>query len=195
LPVVCVAVTALRVIYGREFSIETHFRVDEILAGGCLALLYYASPWPGALARVPMVVPAALLLWASHPEGGWVTYARPYCAATLIGTTVCGSGGWVRAALSGGVLRYVAAISYALYVIHPSTTHGWLGTGGTAARYLVKRPISFVLSFGLAHWSTYGYERHFIAWGKRRAHRERVAGSGENVRPADPGVERADQAV
>jgi peptidoglycan/LPS O-acetylase OafA/YrhL len=191
LPLLCVAITALRVAYGEKFSIVTHFRVDEILAGGCLALLYYRSPWPGALARVPMVVPAALLLVASHPDGGVMTYARPYCAAALVGTTVCGSGGVIRRILSGPVLRYVAAISYALYVVHPATTYGWLGTGGTATKYLLKRPISFLLSFGLAHASTYGYERHWIAWGKRRAHGHGAAPAG--ARP--PGVERADQAV
>ncbi len=40
LPLLCVAVTAIRVVNGAHISIVTWFRVDEILAGATLALAY-----------------------------------------------------------------------------------------------------------------------------------------------------------
>src|SRR5581483_7399243 len=37
-PLICLVVTGARIAYGEQISIVTWFRVDEILAGGCLAL-------------------------------------------------------------------------------------------------------------------------------------------------------------
>ena len=67
-------------------------------------------------------------------------------------------------------MHYIAEISYALYVIHPLTMAGWLGSGDTLEKYL-KRPICFALTFGLSHLSTFRMERLFIAWGKHLSHR------------------------
>ena len=39
-PAVCLAVTATRIRYGEYISIVTWWRIDEILAGGCLALVF-----------------------------------------------------------------------------------------------------------------------------------------------------------
>jgi peptidoglycan/LPS O-acetylase OafA/YrhL len=61
----------------------------------------------------------------------------------------------------------VAGISYALYIWHPMTALGWLGTGGGWERYLIKRPISFALTFLLAHLSTNTLEAWFIRLAKR----------------------------
>jgi peptidoglycan/LPS O-acetylase OafA/YrhL len=56
-------------------------------------------------------------------------------------------------------MRYVANISYALYVIHPLTAYGWMNEGSVLIKYLLKRPISLVLTFTLAHLSTFYWER------------------------------------
>jgi peptidoglycan/LPS O-acetylase OafA/YrhL len=53
----------------------------------------------------------------------------------------------------------VGAISYALYVIHPLTFQGWMNEGSPYNRYLFKRPISFALTFAVAHLSTFYWER------------------------------------
>lgn len=68
----------------------------------------------------------------------------------------------IRRACRNGILRYLAGISYALYVWHPMTALGLLGTGGGWERYLIKRPISFALTFLLAHVSTNTLEGYFI---------------------------------
>jgi peptidoglycan/LPS O-acetylase OafA/YrhL len=52
-------------------------------------------------------------------------------------------------------------ISYALYVIHPATALGWMNEGSTTTKYLLKRPISFALTFMLAHLSTFYWERRW----------------------------------
>jgi hypothetical protein len=62
-------------------------------------------------------------------------------------------------------------------VIHPLTMLGWLGSGGALEKYL-KRPICFVLTFDLAHLSTFRYKRRWIALDKRLscgAHAPRIA--------------------
>jgi peptidoglycan/LPS O-acetylase OafA/YrhL len=66
------------------------------------------------------------------------------------------------------MLAYLAKISYALYVIHPVTTLGWLGEGDVVVRY-TKRIGSFFLSFLFAHVSTNYYERYWIGLGHRLA--------------------------
>jgi peptidoglycan/LPS O-acetylase OafA/YrhL len=66
--------------------------------------------------------------------------------------------------------RYVAEISYALYVIHPLTMYGWMGTGDFVVRY-AKRAVSIALSVLLAHVSTFTFERRFTDWGRRLSKR------------------------
>ncbi len=181
LPLFALGVTAHRVTLGVKGSIVTDVRVDEILAGATLALI-----WAGELgklaaggAKVLRLIP--LWIWfipfalSCHPVGGAWMYLRPYCGAAVVGHTLLSErqGWWL---LRNRGMRYVAEISYALYVIHPLTMYGWLGSGGTVEKYL-KRPISFALTFGLAHLSTFHMERHFIAWGKQitRKHAARPA--------------------
>ncbi len=51
-------------------------------------------------------------------------------------------------------------------MIHPLTMHGWLGSGATTVKYL-KRILCFGLTFGLAHISTFQFERRWIKLGKQ----------------------------
>jgi len=44
-------------------------------------------------------------------------------------------------------------------VIHPATARGWLEGSGLIDKYLIKRPVSFALTFALAHLSTFYWER------------------------------------
>lgn len=169
LPVICLGVTALRIATHTPVSIVTLYRVDEILAGASLAWLFhgpFSSRLRRALAEVPPWFPLLLLLLASHPALPWFEYARPYCAAALVGTTLFHEGtAWSRA-LETRTLAYLAAISYALYIWHPLTTHGWFDAGGKLVKY-AKRPLAIALSFAMAHLSTFYLERPFIALGKR----------------------------
>jgi peptidoglycan/LPS O-acetylase OafA/YrhL len=68
------------------------------------------------------------------------------------------------------VLAYIAAVSYALYIVHPMLAHTWLGSGATLVKY-AKRPLLLLAIFGIAHLSTFYYEHRWIAFGKRFAAR------------------------
>jgi len=169
LPVLCLAITGFRIFHHEPMSIVTWFRVDEILAGATLALLMHL-PGSERLRRVLLPLNPyfmmVLLVLASHDRLPWLEYARPYIAASLVGCTLVRSHGWFSSLLSSEPLRYMANISYAIYVIHPITMTGWLGSGGTLVRYL-KRPLCFALSFLGAHLSTQYYESFWIKLGKR----------------------------
>jgi peptidoglycan/LPS O-acetylase OafA/YrhL len=164
-PIVCVAVTLARIIYGVHISIVTWWRVDEILTGGCLALIVSSKRLPRLPAITPLIL-APLLLLSAHPQFGPINYARPYLAAILVGSTIRPREDILQRLLCSRPLAYIAEISYALYVIHPLTYAGWLGEGDTAVRYL-KRIGSFAMCFAFAHISTRHFERHFIQLGRR----------------------------
>lgn len=169
LPALCLLVTALRVAHGEEISIVSWYRIDEILAGAALALAHAGrlGPQPQRLlaAANPYLL-CALLAASCHPASGSLNYLRPYLAALLVGATLLGGPTRLAALLRAGVLRYLAQVSYALYVIHPLLAHGWLGAGDGMEKY-AKRPLLFAALFALAHLSSFQYERRWIALGKR----------------------------
>lgn len=174
LPVLCALVTLERIRSGDVLSVFTHRRIDEILAGCCLALVYHgelAALVKRALARLHPLAALAMFAVVCHPAAGPLQYLRPYAGAAVVGATLMrGTGGRINAALGHPALKYVAAISYALYVFHPITYRiGWLAEvdGGKLMTYLVRRPISFALTFILAHCSTFYYESWWIQLGKR----------------------------
>jgi peptidoglycan/LPS O-acetylase OafA/YrhL len=172
-PLVCLGVTAARVTYGVHISIVTWWRIDEILAGGCLALAFVSSRVSKAAANLPTFTPfflAPFLLASCHPALGALNYARPYFAALLIGSTILRSQDALQRLLCGRVLGYLAQISYALYVIHPLTYSGWMGEGDVIVRY-TKRVGSLFLSFLFAHLSANYYEKYWIGLGHRLATR------------------------
>ena len=166
---VCLAITAGRIANHKLADIVTYFRVDEILAGASLALVYaglLGQPIRKFLSTVSPWILLVLLLPACHSASGPMNYLRPYLAAGLVGTTIFQADHRLTRRLQVASLAYIAEISYALYVIHPLTYHGWLGSGTKLVKYC-KRPLSFALSFALAHISTRYYESRWIAWGKR----------------------------
>ena len=184
-PLFALVLTSLRVAAGARVSIITHLRVDEIFAGASLALVSMREI--GTIASVSIFVLRTIPLWcwlilfglSCHPVSGPWMYVRPYLGAAVVGHTLFTEKlAWQL--LRSRMMRYVAEISYALYVIHPVTMFGWLGSGTTVIKYL-KRPICFALTFGLAHVSTFHMERHFIALGKQISrHLERHDPSGKS---------------
>lgn len=156
----CLAITAMRLSEGAYIHIQTHLRADEILSGACVATIYSDS-WKNRLPFPILSISCGTIAWfaSAHPQAAWFQYLRPYATGALLAAVLClGNCGLARL-LSSASLRYVAAISYALYVIHPLTVHGWLNQGSSVTRYLLKRPISFFISFTLAHLSTFYWER------------------------------------
>ena len=168
IPILCILVTMLRVIYSEHVSVITHFRVDEILAGGTLALIYNGKLGVSVvkfLTKVYYPVVLILLLISCHEDAGFMNYFRPYLAATLVGTTLYNQNTRFSKLLEHQWLFYIASISYALYVIHPLLASSWLGSGDVLIKY-AKRPLLFVVLFLLAHISTFYYEQRVMAWGK-----------------------------
>ena len=180
LPVICVIVTMLRVSEGAYISIYTWQRVDEILAGATIALIYIG--WGGdrskqLLGSIPFWPSLIVLVATSHPMTGALQYLRPYAAAALVaGTLMTSPPKLVDRALKGRLFAYIAEISYALYMIHGVLMATWLAQGDTVVRY-IKKPFLFLLTFGLAHVSTRYFERPIL----RAIRKVRTASKGEST--------------
>lgn len=173
LPLLCVMFTLLRVAHGVKASSVTYYRIDEILAGCTLALAYhgrFSARCRTFLAHVPPWPLLLLLAASSMPQGGWLNYMRPYLAALLIGATLVRPGTQPVRLLGWRPLLFCAAISYALYVIHPLLAFTWFGSGAVEIKY-AKRPLFFAVLFVLAYVSTRYYESWFIARGRDWARR------------------------
>lgn len=171
LPFIGLAFTALRWYDSVIASSISYYRIDEILAGCTLALVYHGQF--GSRARdflrvVPLWPMAVLLAFSSMPQGQWLNYLRPYLALLLVGGTLMQPASLVVQVLHNRMLVFVAGISYALYVIHPMLTFTWLGSGDVIVKYL-KRPLFFAVLFLLAYGSTFYYESWFMKRGKRWA--------------------------
>lgn len=169
LPVLCLAVTGLRIWDNVYISIYTYHRIDEILIGCTLALIYerkLGRLLPAFLARPSPYVLVLLFLVSCHPESGWVNYLRPYFAGLLVGSTLYQEPRLMTPILNSRPMRYVADISYALYVLHPMLAESWLGSGDKVVKYM-KRPLLFAVLFLGAHVSTFYFERYWIRLGKR----------------------------
>ena len=85
IPVLAIGITALRIVFGQAINIITWFRVDEILAGGIIALAYQGRLGP-RMARLlegsPILVPFLLTLFACHPAAGpRASHHHPHRAA------------------------------------------------------------------------------------------------------------------
>jgi peptidoglycan/LPS O-acetylase OafA/YrhL len=162
----CLTVTLLRVEAGAYIDVVTHLRVDEILSGACIATLHpNRSIFRGSFSSMIF----ATLLWAisAWPLADACQYLRPYTTGFLLFTALGYGAANSATLLASRPLRYIATISYALYVIHPATVYGWMNEGSTATRYLLKRPVSFALTFIFAHLSTFYWESRWQSAARR----------------------------
>jgi peptidoglycan/LPS O-acetylase OafA/YrhL len=158
----CLAITGLRIAEGAYFEVTTHLRMDEILTGACIATLPLKRFRPGATSLLIWTLAASAWITTSHPDGGWLLYLRPYAAGLLLLATACQPPNRLVAMLGSAPLRYIAATSYALYVFHPLTAHGWWNDGNIWQRYLLKRPLGLLITLVAAHLSTFYWEKVWI---------------------------------
>ncbi|WP_372770754.1 acyltransferase family protein [Pseudoalteromonas sp.] len=169
IPIACLAVTFNSVYNGVLVNIQTQYRVDEILAGCILALIYnkeYGTSVVNIIKKINPLIVLPLVIFSSMPQSDWFNFFRPYLAALLVGTTIINSEWKLNALLKNRVFDYLATISFALYVIHGGLRHTWLGQGETIEKY-IKRPILFALTFWLAHISTYKFELPINNWARK----------------------------
>lgn len=179
LPVISLAVTGYRYLNGVEMAITTYYRLDEILAGCTLALLYQQRNYKAIADFFKTINPLYILpflLVSAHPQSGLFNYIRPYLAMLVVGSTLFNQerNVWWNKLLNSRVLFYLASISYALYVIHGVLTYTWLGEGDTVVKYL-KRPLLLASTFLLSHISTFYYEKYWIGLAKRFTRSGRIA--------------------
>lgn len=195
-PITALLVTGLRIVHHQDISIVTWFRVDEILAGGILALVYNrfaqrltptshpparprlaSSPRTVTSLRLTLFLTAALLLvLACRPSAGWLQYLRPYLSAAMIGLTAFDHRHRFYAVLRSRFLHFLAAISYSLYVLHSTMMVGGFDPSDKLVKY-ERRILGFALLFLFAWLSTRFYETPWIAFGKsliRRRHARRT---------------------
>jgi peptidoglycan/LPS O-acetylase OafA/YrhL len=176
LPLLAVSVTLIRIAANQPIGIVTWYRVDEILAGGCVALALTSQKFQAI--RVPQewltLVFLVLLFASSHPVLiSGLGYLRPYFAAAAVGASLLAAPAWLKRALESEPARYVAQTSYALYVIHGMLAASWLGGEGKPAltKYMLRVPL-LLATFGLAHLSTFHFEARAISLGKRLLRQE-----------------------
>jgi peptidoglycan/LPS O-acetylase OafA/YrhL len=169
LPIISLTVTLYRDYDQVYVAINTYYRVDEILAGSILALIFNKknfSSYKKFLAWINQYLLIFLLFLSCHPKGYFLNYFRPYFAAMLVGSTLFNnSPNFIYSILNTRSLFYIASISYALYIIHGGLRYTWLGEGDLLDKYL-KRPLLFMVLFMLAHLSTFYFEHKCIAFGK-----------------------------
>lgn len=165
----CFVFTLYRINTGVYIAINTYFRIDEILAGVIVAMSYNNKTCSELVSFFKWVNPyyfMVLLVISCHPDSGFINYLRPYFAAVLVASTLYNPTSNLARFLNLKVLVYLASVSYALYIIHPLLAHTWLGSGDLIEKYL-KRPILFLILLGLAHISTFYYEKYWIALAKK----------------------------
>ena len=161
----CLMITGIRVYCGATINILTHLRVDEILIGSCIALLFdkraFNIPvWLFGLTSFTTVL--CCLQQFYIPQ-----FLRPYATGLmLLSALSISEASTTYDALSSRILRYIAKISYALYIIHGGV-FGLLETDNKIVKYLVVRPIGLGVTFALAHLSTFHWEQKWIDIAKR----------------------------
>jgi peptidoglycan/LPS O-acetylase OafA/YrhL len=172
-PVLLVAITVAK-LFDTGMTLPqaswTQWRVDAILVGATAALIFFEK-LPGRiahdLARLPLPVVFTAFVLSCHPLTNRFGFAVcPYLALACIVSVIMHGQERRLALLRSAPARYIAAISYALYVLHQAPTLGWLGSGETKFIVYMKRPLSILLAFFGAHLSTYFFEMRMNRWGR-----------------------------
>ena len=172
-PAFTIAVTLFRIYAGETISIVTWHRVDEIFIGGCVALAWnnktISAYFRNASAFLAPVFLVGLIL-VSLPQSGVLGYARPYFAGAAIFASLYAFPRPLYRLWTCKTARYVAQISYALYVVHGMLTATALGGEDVSKieKYLLRIPLA-LLTWLISHCSTFYYEKAAIGLGRQLA--------------------------
>ncbi len=173
IPFFTVCVTLFRVYSGETISIVTWHRVDEIFIGGCVALIWNNPNLSDFLRRIPSIISPLLLIalvLVSSPQAGELGYFRPYIAGAAILTSLYAFPMLLYHVWTSRIARYIAQISYALYVFHGMLTATALGghDGTKIEKYILRIPLA-LLTWCFSHFSTFHYEKAANALGRKLA--------------------------
>ena len=183
-PVFTVCITLLRIQAGEIISIVTWHRADEIFIGGCVALACNNPAIEKFACRLsPLASPLLLvcLIGVSLPQAGVLGYLRPYIAgSTIFASLYAFPTPWYQA-WTCKTARYIAQISYAVYVVHGMLTATMLGGHEVSKieKYILRVPLA-LLTWAISHLSTFYYERAWIALGHRLINRADINGHRHN---------------
>lgn len=176
-PALLLADTVYRVSFGAMGGSITWVRGDDILAGAVLVLLMNGTARErvrGFLARPlwPWLLPPLLYAACVLPdEGNPLNYCRSYLAAAWVGALLCQPEASLSRWLSHRGWAWLAAVSYAVYIIHAPLAATWLGNGDLLEKY-AKRPLLLAAVLLLAHLSTFYFERRFTRWARGYGERQ-----------------------
>jgi peptidoglycan/LPS O-acetylase OafA/YrhL len=108
-----------------------------------------------------------LSLFSGHDLAGPLNYARPYLVAAMVGCSLYSAPALLSAIFTSSIARWIAQISYGLYVSHGMLAETWLGSGDAITKY-AKRPLLLGVTFFAAHLSFKYFEMPIQKRGKLR---------------------------
>lgn len=171
------------------FNTSTLFRLDELLIGLSLGLIWHSdSPVSQHLKKLlatvnPFYAMVGLAVASLAPPSPVLFILRPYIAALFVGSLIFNTQATTSHIMTSPTLKWISRHAYALYIIHPFLLLTWLGSGDKITMYL-KRPLLFVALFALAYLSTRYYEQFFIRLGKQWITHRRKTKTAMSTRPA-----------
>lgn len=171
IPVFALLVTAMRIYANETISIVTWHRVDEIFIGGCVALVWSNQNVRSTTVSLHPYLSLAFLaglLIVSLPQWSPLGYLRPYVAGATVLVSLFAFPKGLYRLWTGRTAKYIAQISYAVYVFHGMLNATSLGGHDVSKmeKYLLRIPL-VIATFGLSHISTFYYEKKAIALGGR----------------------------
>lgn len=171
------------------FNTTTLFRLDELLIGLSVGLLWHsdnniARQLKKILSSInPLFIMIALAAASMAPPHPVLFVLRPYIAAVLIGTLIYNQQAGLSKLMAASCWQWLSKHAYALYIIHPFLLTTWLASGDKMTMYM-KRPLLFLVLFGLAYFSTKYFEKFFIKMGKEWLRKRKTSVPKPFITPA-----------
>ena len=134
------------------FNTTTLFRLDELLIGLSVGLLWHsdnniARQLKKILSSInPIFIMIALAAASMAPPHPVLFVLRPYIAAVLIGALIYNQQAGLSKLMSASCWQWLSKHAYALYIIHPFLLTTWLASGDKMTMYM-KRPLLFLVLY------------------------------------------------
>jgi peptidoglycan/LPS O-acetylase OafA/YrhL len=178
IPILLILITITKLYIGEDSNKVTSFRVDEILSGGTLAVFLHnykekTEAFLKAIRSATFIITGLLIASCNHLQS--LVILKPYLATLTVGSTIYLDEASIwKKTLKTRFLKYIATISYALYIWHQPFTPSWWKSYTWITNYENKHLLGkgllhitkFLAVFPIAHLSTFYYEKFWINLGK-----------------------------